>query len=177
MEARPTYAFQVLTKRPERARKWNDVLGAQARPWPDNVWLGTSVEDQLRADERIPHLLSVDAPVRFVSCEPLLGPVDLRWIQTPVVEINALTGDHGVHRPHRGRSDRRVHWVIVGGETGPRAREMNPLWALQLYQQCVQFEVPFFFKQWTNRKQPWDLHPHFQQVAATRQFPEGTPGR
>jgi protein gp37 len=119
------------------------------RRWPlPNVWLGVSVEDQTRADERIPLLLETPAAVRFLSCEPLLGPVDLRFLQPgdPPVEIDALAGTHGVLRPHRGISP-RLDWVIAGGESGPRARPMHPAWARSLRDQCAAAEVPFFFKQ------------------------------
>ena len=116
---------------------------------PRNVWIGTTVEDQTRADERIPLLLSIPAKVRFLSCEPLLGLVDLRHVQHDrVVEIDSLTGDHGVYRPLQGRSEARIHWVICGGESGPEARPMHPDWALSLRNQCAAAGVPFLFKQW-----------------------------
>ena len=135
--------------------------------WPlPNVWLGVSVEDQQRADERIPHLLATPAAVRFLSCEPLLGPVDLGTIQAPryVPEDHALdwkfncleTGDYyqfqdsmgvweGGDGPYR---DHKIDWVIVGGESGPNARPMHPDWARQLRDQCAAAGVPFLMKQW-----------------------------
>jgi protein gp37 len=114
-----------------------------------NVWLGTSVEDQRRADERIPLLLATPAAVRFLSCEPLLGSIDLRHVQDDgTVEIDALTGDHGVIRPLRGRSDARISWVIGGGESGSGARPCHPEWALSLRDQCRSAGVAFFWKQW-----------------------------
>lgn len=114
-----------------------------------HVWLGVSVEDQKAADERIPHLLATPAAVRFVSVEPLLGPVDLRCIQHErEFEVDALTGDHGVYRPLRGRSGRKLDWVIVGGESGPGARPMHPDWVRSIRDQCQEAGVPFFFKQW-----------------------------
>lgn len=152
MAARPWHTFQVLTKRPERAAAW--WRGPAQRPgaeaiWPSNVWIGTTVEDQARADERIPHLLWVPARVRFVSCEPLLGPVDLRRIHHDrIVEIDALTGDHGVLHPLAGRSDARLHWIIAGGESGPHARPTHPDWARSLRDQATAAGVPFFFKGW-----------------------------
>jgi protein gp37 len=98
------------------------------RPWPlRNVWLGTSVEDQRRADERIPILLDTPAAVRWLSCEPLLGPVDVQPF---------------------GLYDRELHWVVAGGESGPGARPMHPDWARSLRDQCAAAGVPFLFKQW-----------------------------
>lgn len=133
------HTFQVLTKRPRRMQRLLSLDGfadecdsARLRrdPYrllpdfpPPNVWLGTSVEDQKRADLRVSHLLNTDAAVRFLSCEPLLGPVDLTsW----------LSG---------------LHWVIAGGESGPDYRPMNLDWARSLRDQCVEAGVPFFFKQ------------------------------
>lgn len=168
MALTPQHVFQVLTKRPERMR---DYLGhggtcipvgirhaaesmglGDPGPLPitlPNVWLGTSVENQATADERIPPLLTTPAAVRFISAEPLLGAVDLRFLQPfdPPVEIDALNGTHGVLRPHRGRSA-HLDWVIVGGESGPGARPMHPDWARALRDQCAAAGVPFFFKQW-----------------------------
>ncbi len=114
-----------------------------------NVWLGVSVEDQKTADERIPLLLQTPAAVRFISYEPALGPVDLRHIQYDnMVEIDALTGDHGVYRPLAGRSEAKLDWVIAGGESGPRARPAHPDWFRAVRDQCQSAGVPFFFKQW-----------------------------
>jgi len=98
--------------------------------WPaHNIWLGVSVEDQERADERIPPLLETPAAVRFLSCEPLLGPINLN--------LRALHHRHDVG----------IDWVIVGGESGRGARPMNPEWARSLRDQCAALSVPFFFKQ------------------------------
>jgi protein gp37 len=117
MEACPQHTFQVLTKRSERLRKLGPSL-----PWPSNVWMGVSVENA-PATKRIPDLLSVPGQVRFLSCEPLIGPLE--------------------NLPLNG-----IHWVIVGGESGPGARRMNPEWAKSIHRQCRQVGVPFFFKQW-----------------------------
>lgn len=141
IEDTPSLDWLLLTKRPENVNgmvpQWWAYEG-----WPPNVWLGTSVEDQERADERIPHLLGVPAAVRFLSCEPLLGPVDLRaeWIE---LEIQAFGAAGAVPFP-------RVDWVIVGGESGPGARPMHPDWPRNLRDQAVASGVPFFFKQWGN---------------------------
>lgn len=110
------HTFQVLTKRAARLGEWPG-------PWPANVWPGVSVEDQPRAMERIDHLLKVVANVHWLSCEPLLGPLDLRrWLP-------------------------RLQWVVVGGESGPNYREMRPEWARSIRDQCQTANVPFFFKQ------------------------------
>jgi len=110
------HTFQVLTKRSQRLAD----VAAELR-WPDNVWMGVSVENQ-RWTTRIDDLRRVPAAVRFLSCEPLLGPLKLD-----------LTG---------------IQWVIVGGESGPRARRMRPEWARSVRQQCEDAQVAFFFKQW-----------------------------
>lgn len=111
------HLFQVLTKRSQRMMELSDSL-----PWPPNVWMGVSVEN---ADYtyRIDHLRQTGADVKFVSLEPLLGPI-------PDLELEA------------------IDWVIVGGESGPKARPMDPAWVRDLRDQCVSAEVPFFFKQW-----------------------------
>ncbi len=113
--------------------------------WPlPNVWVGTSVEDQAAADARIPHLLNVPAKVRFLSCEPLLGPVDLTAVDFGGIfgETNALNGKR------MPGGERLIHWVIAGGESGPNARPMHPDWARSLRDQCAAAGVPFHFKQW-----------------------------
>ncbi len=117
MQRASQHTFQVLTKRPERAAELADVL-----PWPDNVWLGTSVENAEYV-WRIEELRKAPARIRFLSVEPLLGPIP----DLPLVEI---------------------HWVIVGGESGPGARPMAEEWVLDIRDQCVAADVPFFFKQW-----------------------------
>ena len=173
MALAPQHTFQVLTKRSERMRAYLDgrtgSLGGRIYPhWAEfgtahkiglrpemlhlplpHVHLGVSVEDQARADERIPHLLATPAAVRWISAEPLLGPVDLRFLQPgdPPVEIDALAGTHGVYRPHGGENA-SLDWVVVGGESGPGARPMHPDWARSLRDQCAAAGVPFFFKQW-----------------------------
>ena len=135
--------------------------------WPlPNVWIGVTAEYQDRADERIPTLLQIPAAVRFVSVEPMLGAVYLRQIHTDTTEIDSLTGDHGVIRPLRGRSDKRLDWVICGGETGPGARPMHPDWASGLRDQCIEAGVPFFFKGW-GEWFPWNqIHPLSRESTA-----------
>ena len=105
-----------------------------------NVWMGVSVEDQPRADERIPHLLATPAAVRFVSCEPLIGAVDLSaFISGPYV---ALPGDR--IEPHFNAG---LSWVIAGGESGPGARPMDLAWARSIVRQCREAGTPVFMKQ------------------------------
>lgn len=123
MVAAPRHRFQVLTKRSERLRQL-----APALPWPPNVWMGVSVEDQRRMS-RINDLRQVDAAVRFLSIEPLLEPLP-------------------------GLTLEGVGWVIVGGESGRKPRPIQPQWVRDIRDQCVASGVPFFFKQWggTNKK-------------------------
>lgn len=120
MQAAHWHQFQVLTKRPERALRYAERL-----PWPANVWLGVSVED-MRVAARVDTLREIDAAVRFVSAEPMLGPLD---------EIN-LTG---------------IDWVIGGGESGIGARPCELAWARGLRDRCRAAGVAFFWKQWGGR--------------------------
>ena len=119
MEATPQHTYQVLTKRSHRLLRLADQL-----PWPSNVWMGVSVENQQYAF-RARHLVQVPAEVRFLSVEPLIGPVELN-----------LDG---------------IDWVIVGGESGPGARPLNPDWARGIRDACSAADVAFFFKQWGGR--------------------------
>lgn len=116
-----------------------------------NVWLGTSVEDQQRADDRIPDLLATPAAVRFLSCEPLLGPVDLNAVPWNVAGYGMLGALPTPGEPDDFRfwhhETQGIRWVIVGGESGPKARPMHPDWARSLRDQCAAAGVPFFFKQ------------------------------
>lgn len=120
MAAHPRHTFQILTKRALRLRRMSDKL-----IWPDNVWMGVSVEDATQFP-RIAHLREVPAKTRFLSCEPLLGPlanIDLKGID----------------------------WVIAGGESGPRHRAVQPAWVTELRDACQTQDVAFFFKQWGGR--------------------------
>lgn len=154
----PHLDFLLLTKRPENVLRFGRVGYTWTRDGlPRNAWIGTSVEDQATADERIPHLLRIPAAVRFLSCEPLLGPVDL---DVPICDIchsaDDLKPEHDGMRcvecdgriAHYGWFEQGIHWVIVGGESGRNARPMHPDWARTLRDQCVAAGVPFFFKQW-----------------------------
>ena len=117
MERASWHYYQVLTKRPERAVSLNAEL-----PWPEQVWLGVSVESE-RYVHRIDLLRETDAAVKFLSLEPLLGPL-------PALNLDG------------------INWVIVGGESGPGARPMDGDWARDIREQCVEASVPFHFKQW-----------------------------
>ncbi len=172
----PQHQFQVLTKRSERMLHWFQsaayagtqtaafAIGGPAKTqfvWPlPNVWLGVSVEDQAAADARIPLLLQTPAAVRWISAEPLLGPIDVRrymwpthwhWdsnYRTPQAAIAA--GAYAQKKPQAlvlaGAGF--LNWVVVGGESGPGARPMEEAWARSLRDQCVAAGIPFHFKQW-----------------------------
>lgn len=165
----PELDFLVLTKRPENAHAF--FMGyTKNLQLPNNLWIGTSVEDQATADARIPELLKIPAKVRFLSMEPLLGAVDLgHWIGPHgyCVFCGSPKGDaepHDAENPwkaclnsqceaaHENKASasyrRPFHWVIVGGESGKNARPMHPDWVRSLRDQCVAAHVPFFFKQW-----------------------------
>lgn len=143
----PNLDWLLLTKRIGNVARMIP-FGWQDFRMPPNIWIGATIVNQAEADRDIPKLLAVPARVRFLSMEPLLGPVTLREVHSDMCEIDALTGDHGVLRPLRGRSEAKVHWVIVGGESGPGARPMHPDWARSLRDQCKAAGVPFLFKQW-----------------------------
>ncbi len=126
----PALDWLLLTKRPENVLKMTPWLD----PWPANVWLGTTVESDKFAEKRLPDLVAAPAVIHFVSCEPLLGALDLkRWLS-----------------PRRARSgaSRSVDWVIAGGESGGHSRQMDPTWARGLRDQCLAAGVAFHFKQW-----------------------------
>lgn len=130
----------------------NDLTwGKMHDRWPlPNVWLGVSVEDQQRADERIPDLLATPAAVRWISAEPLLGPVDLVspfYAHSTGYQMQGYLRDEAEHDDFRYWAE-KLDWVVVGGESGPGARPMHPDWARSLRDQCVAAGVPFFFKQW-----------------------------
>ena len=136
IKATPHHTYQILTKRPGLMVAW-----AKTHGWPDNVWAGTSVESQKYAP-RLDVLARVPAKVRFVSVEPMLGPVDLmQWIELGL-------GWYGENVNGGLEPDRACNWVICGGESGPGARPMHPDWARSLRDQCQAAGVPFFFKQW-----------------------------
>lgn len=146
------HTYFVLTKQPGKMLDFTRWLAGQddisIAEWPRQCWLGVSVEDQAAADERIPVLLQTPAAHRWVSLEPLVGPVDLNYLQhNREFEVDALNGTHGVLRPHGG-TNARLDWIVIGGESGPRARPMHPDWARSIRDTCAAAGVAFFFKQW-----------------------------
>jgi protein gp37 len=182
----PQHTFQILTKRPERmaeffarggvdframiaglklapkGMKMEDTgLAIDAGCWKlPNVWLGTSIENQQAADERIPHLLKVPAAVRFLSVEPLLGAVDLvSWLP------------YQANRGYEGEMPPKIDWVIVGCESGPHARPMDIAWARFLRDQCKDGSVPFFMKQMVVGGKLTGELPEFPEDLRVREFP------
>lgn len=180
----PGHTYMVLTKRPERVQDWlqwlfeywpgdspvNVNLSAEGH-FGRHIWFGVTAENQQRADERIPILLQIPAAVRFVSVEPMLGPVDLsKWLGgTWYCETCECTVDpefvpfSEIHYPCENYLDfiPGIDWVICGGETGPGARPMHPDWVRSLVLQCKNAGVPFFFKQhgeWLHETQGIDFH-------------------
>jgi len=150
----PKHTFLILTKRAEQLAFWEEVCGWT--PYP-NLWLGVTVCNQEEADEKIPRLLQIPAAVHFVSIEPMLGPIRLTalgdgsWYDREGADqYDALCGlaywgtdgDVGLGGgPH-------LDWVILGGESGPKARPMHPDWVRQIQIECHLAHVPFFFKAW-----------------------------
>lgn len=125
IDATPMLDWLLLTKRPQSISSmcpWDN-------DWPTNVWLGTTVENQHWARKRLPHLLKIPAKVRFLSCEPLLGPLD----------FGEFIDDENLYP---------LDWIIAGGESGPHSRPMNPVWARDLRDFCLENQIPFHFKQW-----------------------------
>lgn len=157
----PRHVWLFLTKRPEGILRWRDwVLNASSLKVQHIVsnaawffrkaWVGVTVENQEMAEERIPVLLSIPAAKRFVSVEPMLGPVDLTRVRFPHGGVeNVLNGNVSDVAKRAGVLRlNTIDWVICGGETGPGARPMDPYWVTGLGRQCVHSEVPFFFKSW-----------------------------
>ena len=141
------HTFLLLTKRPEIARQRMKILRL---PLMENVWLGVSVENQARADERIPILLDIPVPhagVRFVSVEPMLGPVDLVEYLPKHEQVAVQKSEWGLRRSEYILRKRRAQWVICGCESGPGRRETKVEWIRDLRDQCEAYQVPFFLKQ------------------------------
>lgn len=146
----PQHLFLLLTKRPERALEYfnrlssvmkNGVCNINVLPF-DNIWIGVTAENQEQANKRIPILLKIPAKKRFVSIEPMLGPVDL-------FHVNVSNGQFIINV---SRGLNKLDWVIVGGESGSKARPMHPDWVRSIRDQCKEAKVPFFFKQWGEYK-------------------------
>lgn len=176
----PHLTWMILTKRPKVARDrfgdlswWRDVLGSgqaeKRHGLLSKLWIGTTVENQDMANLRIPILLEVPAAVHFLSCEPLLGPVNLHDVIHPSFKQKHQNDPYvayDVLRGHiKGPDDiglPTVDWVIAGGESGPDARPMHQEWVVSLRDQCQATSVPFFFKQWG------EWHPMGQTLADGR---------
>lgn len=147
IEQTPNLDWLLLTKRPQNIQKFC--------PWtygtfPENVWIGTTVEDQVTASQRIWHLCQTPCRVRFLSCEPLRGNLIIDQTTTPYAEgWNALTGK----LEGGGGYTHAIDWVITGGESGPQHRPVDPDWFRSLRDQCAAAGVPFLFKQWEGRNQ------------------------
>ncbi len=184
MALAPQHTFQVLTKRAARMRAYcsdpqrrNTIeLAAEAlqpsvcKPWSPkhcfrwplpNTWLGVSAEDQQRAEERIPELLAIPAAVRFVSAEPLLGPIDF-YKASAVMPVER-------HPWRNGPILQGIDWVIVGGESGRGARPMRPEWAESLRDQCAAAGVAFFFKQWGSHRLTSDCNGRYMIPASKKE--------
>lgn len=165
----PQHTFQVLTKRPARMREYFANQPLPRRRWEDcirrrhggelrgvcpplilpNLWLGVSIEDQATAEERIPLLLQTPAAIRWISAEPLLGPIDLlRW---------RIPGHQIARALSSGKGEPCLHWIVAGGESGPNARPSHPEWFRSLRDQCQAAGVPFFFKQWGEWRNDMDF--------------------
>ena len=142
----PQHTYQILTKRPGRMQSYFQAIANEhgIRAIPDNLWVGVTAEDQAMANVRIPMLISTPVQNKFVSVEPMLTPVDV------TAYINNLD------------------WLIVGGETGVRARNMDPNWAIAIMELCKKHEVPFFFKQ-MSKKEPTPTE------LLVKQFPSAMP--
>lgn len=146
----PSLDWQILTKRPMNIRKmlpdfWDEIRGS--------IWLGTTVENQEAADRNIPHLLMIDSAYRFLSCEPLLGSIDITNLVMPysgdaAVPPGAMQQISALTKNEIFNINNQIDWVISGGESGPKARPTDPAWFYSIQEQCEKAGVPFFFKQW-----------------------------
>ena len=162
----PQHTYQVLTKRPDRMKKYIEdenrnfvgIAKKNSTIWPlPNVWLGVTAENQEQADKRIPILLDTPAALRFVSIEPMLGAINLTKLEKDMSDgtrdgykMNGLTGVGYEYMPDSSHEWKwaKLDWVIVGGETGAGARPMHPDWVRPIKEQCETANTPFFFKKW-----------------------------
>lgn len=146
LESFESLDVQLLTKRPENVLQM--VPAHWLKSWPGHIWMGTTAEDQEYYNKRLPELLKIPAPIHFLSCEPLLGPIDLYWCK--------WCGRFGAHDCETGYSWTEteaqdqvgIDWVITGGESGHSARACHPDWVRSLRDQCQAALLPFFHKQW-----------------------------
>ncbi len=170
IELTPHLDWLLLTKRPGAVNRI--VIDLNQVQLPANVWLGTSVENQEQADKRIPELLKIPASVRFLSVEPLLGPVDLGMVGPIEYENHSPSYRNVLLTPLLGPGVKsRIDWVIVGGESGRNARPMHISWLRSIQKQCELAGVPFLFKQWGE----W-LHRSQWQYAGYTKFLAAEPG-
>ena len=154
----PGNIWQILTKRPERMREIiSDYVSKKLfSELPAHIWLGVSVEDQATADERIPILLHTPAAVRFVSVEPMLSPVDLSyWLD--------YDADAGARVP--------LSWIICGAESGAKRRPFDVAWAADLYEQCQEAGVPYFYKQGSGLYP--GMNDKLPDVGSVKEWPDG----
>jgi len=163
------HTFYILTKRPKLMKNFIDhyfkfqIAANIPLENISHIWLGVSVENQQTADERIPILLSIPAAKKFVSCEPLLGPINFGWGDENTIKECREKGQQACSWcPDRECTDNTttfLDWVVAGGETGPGARPCHPDWARGIRDQCQAARVPFFFKgfgTWQPIDQPWE---------------------
>lgn len=158
----PHLDWLLLTKRPQNIARYLPENWGTGYP---NVWLGTTVENQREAERRVPHLLRISAKVHFLSCEPMLGEINLNEIaglskdEDGTVDVwwDALSGiaydEWGTEMPCNFDLPNSISWVITGGESGPNYRPVNPDWFRSLRDQCADASVPFLFKQWEGKTQ------------------------
>jgi len=158
IEATPDLDWLLLTKRPENIE---GMAPAGFGLWP-NVWLGVSVEDQHRANVRIPILLSLRARVRFLSVEPLLEPV--RLVLHNTYHFTDTDGEHAL-------ASEWIHWVIVGGESGPGARPMDPAWVYPILRRCRDNRAAFFMKQMGGHPNKRDEPEDWPEDLRVQEFP------
>lgn len=187
IELTPNLIWMLLTKRIGNA--FREIARARSHDWlmgRDNVWLGATVVNQIEAERDIPKLLQVPARVRFLSMEPLLGPVQLDRLQiSDERELDVLRGQAGVTAQHfifKPKIGDRVDWVIAGGESGPGARPMHPRWARAIRDQCAAAGTPFLFKQWGEWVSVSEVagagaHFHFSDAVTVRRTGKTVAGR
>ena len=175
IRATPNLTWMLLSKRPEgfaarlnRVAELDDFGSRIAREWiegrpPANVWVGASVENQEMADKRIPELLAIPAAKRWLSVEPMLGPVD--------IHLFSHMGDPRQINPNYLRSECKISWVVCGGESGPGCRPMDPAWMRSLKDQCAAAGVPFWAKQLGGHPNPRHALVDLSADLRTRQLP------
>jgi protein gp37 len=181
MLANPRHTYLILTKRPELAIHYLQVVqeffGSRVDVAPSNVWMGVSCENQEAVDTRVQFLLELPFIVRFVSCEPLLGPVTLTKAKVMGQERDLLRDSISFKRGHCGSpiascDMRKLSWVIAGGETGQKCRRTDPHWIDDIRMECVEASTPFFFKSWGDDMDTWPGQQIIDHCEAARRFPE-----